>query len=236
MSIHSLSKPELIERVNYQKSKTKWYMDENMNLKRRIRDFDERLQRELAKKDAVIAQKDEVIATLKKERRNIQGTAKQERFKAKKRSKQASEVKSQLLTFQKEIQYLSKDLEWDKESSRQMHIEIIVRAIITYNKLTSAGTITFNEFAFLLAGAQKEYFSLEDLKDRYGDLGRRVKSNIVACIEAGYLKKVLKKTNMWCLTNEGRNRLNDILKHIYTEKVGIYKIVKKAALINETTQ
>lgn len=111
------------------------------------------------------------------------------------------------------------------KTTKELHVEIIIRTIVAYKKLVDGDVITFNEFAYLLTGSQRDFFSLRDLSHRYGDMGARVKLGIRLCMEAGYLNKVERK-NLWYITATGRKRFEQILEHIYNEKGNGYPVRK----------
>lgn len=176
----------------------------------------ERVRKEVGKREEIIEQLKKKLS----QKRNLTNIA---RYKSKVRLHKKNEMQKEYEDIKDQYKYISKDLAWDTNTSRQQHVEIIVRTIITYNKLISTNIINFNEFAFLLIGSQKQFFDRQDLKDRYGSMGYYIKEDIVSCVKAGYLQKVEKK-NLWYITVYGKKRLNDILKFIYEEKIGMFKL------------
>ncbi len=221
------SRKQLEADIYYQKSKTKWYMDENCEL------------RKVAKKhDAQLAKKDEVIATLQAEIAQLKGevksrwvrVTKEARYKSKLRTRAVMQERRDMREYKvgvvNEIAYLTKDLDWDKDVSRVQVVEIILRAIVTYNRLINDGTVIFTELAYLLVGSQIEAFDISDVEDKVGDLGCHRKRDFDDLIALGMFKKVYRKQK-WYITVAGKDRLNDILRYIYESKLGTYKILKK---------
>lgn len=216
-----------IEKYDYFKSKAAYYIKENSELKKEQEKFDKILQN----RNDVIKQKNIEIEELKAEKRQFSHKFSMSKQMVKKYVRDKREVVEKSRDFQNEIQYLSKDLDWGKSTSRQLHIEIILRTIITYNKLLNKGVITFNELAFLLIGAQRDAFTIGDVVDRYGKMSRTFKFDFKCLIEAGLFQKVYRK-QAWNISVKGRDIFNDILRYIYEEKVGMYQVVKKQ-LIDE---
>jgi hypothetical protein len=169
-----------------------------------------------------LKKKDEKIDELRAKLKTHQLRSKVSRFRTREKVRERSELKKKFDDFKEEVKYLSKDFEWDNTTSRLQHLEIIVRTIITYNKLTNNNIITFHEFAVLLLGSQKQYFNKKDIIDRYTNLGRFLRSDLKLFLEIGYIRKVERKP-YWYITVMGKKRLNEILKFIYEEKVGLFK-------------
>lgn len=216
-----------VEKYTYFKSKASYYTNENSELKKSAEKFDKSIE----KKDKEIAERDVEILRLKELLRKSRFNCKIYKQRARQRVKEKREVVAESKDFRNEIQYLSKDLDWDKSTSRQLHVEIILRTIITYNKLINKGVITFNELAFLLIGAQRDAFTIRDVVDRYGKMSRVFKFDFKCLVEAGLFQKVYRK-QAWNISVKGRDRFNDILRYIYEEKVGMYQLVRKQ-LIDE---
>ncbi len=221
------SRKQLQDLLDYQKSKTKWYMDENCEL------------RKLAKKqDAVLAKLDSRISELEAEIAELKGgirkrwvkVTKEARYKSKLRTRAVRKERQGMREYKEgvvnEIAYLTKDFDWDKDVSRVQIVEVILRTIVTYNRLLADGVITYNELAYLLVGSQIEAFDISDAEDKVGDLGCHRKRDFDALIESGLFKKVYRKQK-WYITVAGKDRLNEILRYIYENKIGTYKILKK---------
>ncbi len=138
-------------------------------------------------------------------------------YKAK---REATEVKQKAREAYKwlesSVSHLVKDDSWNRGTSKQVHLEIMIRAIIAYRKLESGGVVAFSELAFLVTGSQFEYFALKDVLARTGPMWF-AKRDLKSCIEAGYLKKIERKP-LYYITLDGRARLDAILAHIYREK------------------
>lgn len=216
-----------IEKYDYFKSKAAYYITENSGLKKDAEKFNKILE----KKDKEIAERDAEILRLTGLNKKVRFNCKIYKQRARQRVKEKREIVAESKDFRNEIQYLSKDLDWDKSTSRQLHVEIILRTIITYNKLINKGVITFNELAFLLIGAQRDAFTIQDAVDRYGKMSRMFKFDFKCLVEAGLFQKVYRK-QAWNISVKGRDRFNDILRYIYEEKVGMYQLVRKQ-LIDE---
>lgn len=202
-------------------------MDENCEL------------RKVAKKhDAVVAKRDERIAELEAEIATLRGevrhrwvkVTKEARYKSKLRTRAVRAERRDMREYKvgvvNEIAYLTKDLDWDKDVSRVQVVEIILRAIVTYHRLTTEGTVSFTELAYLLVASQIEAFDINDVEDKVGDLGCHRKRDFTDLIELGMFAKVYRKQK-WYITVAGRDRLNDILRYIYESKLGTYKVLKK---------
>lgn len=126
------------------------------------------------------------------------------------------EVKSEYSELESAVAHIVKDESWDSASSKQLHLEIIIRTIVSYRKLVDGGIVVFSEFAFLLTGSQFEYFSVADIVKRFGKY-TRWKRDLRLCIEAGYIKRIERK-QLFYITLDGRSRFDAILGHIYREK------------------
>lgn len=134
-------------------------------------------------------------------------------------------LKKQVGELNKSIAYFTKNHDWENDTSRAVHVEVILRAIVTYDRLIKDGMITFNELAVLLVGTQKEVFGLDDIKARFPVHGFW-KSQFFACVEAGLFKRMHRKA-LWHITQKGKQRFNDIMKYIYEAKVGTYSVFRK---------
>lgn len=142
---------------------------------------------------------------------------KKEKDMRKEKSKRVAHFKSLYKDLEASVAHIVKDESWDRGTSKQLHLEMIIRTIVSYRKLERDGILTFNEFAFLLTGSQLEYFSWKDIEQRYGDIGFRKKANMRAMMDAGYIKKIHSK-ELFYITLDGKSRFNAILGHIYREK------------------
>ncbi len=200
-------------------------MNENRDLKATI----EKLQKVIAKKEKAVEDKQEQLDGIAKVNKKYihNNRIYKQRAKRQTRKKMAAQAETREFKkgFVKSVEYLVKDFDWDKDESRQQTVEVILRTVVTYNRLINDGIITFNELAFLLLASQREFFRLEDIRDRYGYLGWGYKRDFADLVEAGLLKKMYRK-QIWHITIEGKNRLEDILRHIYENKIGVYKEVK----------
>lgn len=157
---------------------------------------------EIQKKDAIIANKSERTVQAQKTRMGRQNMLDKTRWDLKRSLKKIRELKAQIKK--------------PRKTAKELHLEIVFRTIIAYNKLTKDGILVFIEFVLLLMGSQKEFFSVEDIKTRFGYL-RYIKRDMLLCIESGYIAKVYRK-KLYYLTMNGKIRLNDILEYIYQEK------------------
>lgn len=226
------SKRELEDLLNYQKSKTKWYMDENKELKAAQK-----------KHDDVIAKRDERIVELETEVVGLKGMhkiwshrAKRARYKSRQRTKVVQAERDDMRLYKTEVvaqvSHLTKDYDWDKDVSRVQVVEVIMRTIVTYTQLLREETITFSEFAYLLVGSQMEAFRMQDVIDRVGFISKTYKKDFKMLIDEGMITKVYRKQAFY-LTPYGKDRLNDILRYIYENKIGTYRILKKVFNIGE---
>lgn len=226
MASNCATKPQLEEKLRYAKSKTKWYQDENHELKRKIKQLEGQLSAKNEKISKVIAGSDEKVAKYKGIAHEANYKASYVKRDARSVREERKELKQELNKVMKSVAFLDNDLSWDDETSKERQVEIIIRAIVAYTQLISDEVITYSEFMFLLLGSQREYFSMEDIKDRLGSLGRYHKFEFGKCYEAGYFKKVHRK-QLWYMVPVGEDRLTAILKHVYTIKIGTYKEVKR---------
>lgn len=126
------------------------------------------------------------------------------------------EAQKQINWLETAIAHIIKDDSWNKSTSKQVHLEIIVRAIMSYRKLEQEGIVAFSEFAFLIAGSQFEYFSRKEIELRTGYM-KYFNRDLKACIDAGLIIKIEKK-KLYYLTLAGKERFDAILGHIYREK------------------
>jgi hypothetical protein len=140
------------------------------------------------------------------------------------KNKARREAKERIKWLESSVSHLVKDESWNKGTSKLVHIEIIIRAIIGYKKLESDGIVAFNELAFLVTGSQFEYFSRKDVELRSGYMFYFYR-DLNACMEAGYIKKIERK-KLYYLTLDGKKRLDAILSHIYKQKGLGNKVVK----------
>lgn len=220
------SKRQLEDLLNYQKSKTKWYMDECRRLQGDIDKHD----KQLAKRDALVGQAEQEVEVVKDSKRRLVHNNKVIKYRSKQNTKRTQAIRQDVAEFKQtvvaEVAYLTKDRDWDKDVSRELVVEVILRTIIAYNRLISGGVINFNELAYLLIGYQKDAFRLTDVAERFGKLGGRNRQDFATLVEAGMIRKVYRKQAYW-LTETGRDRLNDILKYIYESKAGTYKVFEK---------
>lgn len=159
-------------------------------------------QIEIAKKDAVIAKWQAKKAATVQTTIKTQNKLDVLRNISKKKTKLINELKAQIKT--------------PPKTTKELHLEIVYRTIIAYNKLTKDGILVFEEFSLLLVGSQKEFFSAKDVRARFGYL-RFVDRDILRMIDAGYIAKVYRK-RLYYLTMNGKLRINDILEYIYKEK------------------
>ena len=226
------SKRELQDLLDYQKSKTKWYMNEVNELKAAIKKH----EGELAKRDAKVSEAMNEVELYRERNKRLVHNNKVHKYNGKQTTQQKRELKQEVEQFKSEvvseIAYLTKDRDWDKDISRPQVMEIILRTIVTYNRLIQDEIINFNELAYLIIGSQKDAFNIQDVRDRYGRLGGRCKQDFAALVEAGMISKVYRKQAYW-LTEDGRERFNDILRYIYESKVGTYRVLKKVFKLEE---
>jgi len=132
--------------------------------------------------------------------------------------------KSRIKWLESSVAHLVKDESWNKSTSKLIHLEIIIRAIIGYRKLEMDGIVAFSELAFLVTGSQFEYFSRKDVEVRTGKMFYFLR-DVKLLIEAGYLQKIESKP-LYYITLDGRKRLDAILGHIYKQKGLGNRIVK----------
>lgn len=195
------------------------------------------IKREEKLKDEVIAIKKSIPGKIKD---RVDEKTELLREKSNKRRKKVSNQEYQLRRFRENskehrtfisnmvesLKFLDRDLDWDNTTDRGAILEIIIRAIVTYGKLEKEGYLTFLEFVFLLVGSQRDFFSLDDVKDRAGNLPYQYLKGFNQLIDAGYFEKVNRK-KLYYITTAGKERMDAILKHIYTVKIGKYKEVKE---------
>ena len=168
--------------------------------------------RERIKEITVYAEKKRGLAKLRLHQQTVEN------------SKRRSEVRAERLRYKAlegQVKFIVKDESWNKGTSKALHIELIIRAIVSYQKLTDAGIVHYAELAFLLTGSQLEFFVRKDIEQRYGKMFF-FKRDIGACIEAGYIGVM--RGARYFLKFEGKERLNAILGHIYREKSNGYTI------------
>jgi len=111
-----------------------------------------------------------------------------------------------------------------KKSSKNAHLEIIMRSIICYHNLSEDGTFSFKEFAILVSGYQYEHFTLKNILER-ADRWYGIKGDIQAMIDTGFVKK--EGRMKYYLTVSGQDRLNEILDYVYNQKLIKVRIAKR---------
>lgn len=116
-------------------------------------------------------------------------------------------------------QYSSKDFDWNNTNLRRQHVEIMLRTIVTFNNLYKTGVTSYNEVIFLFVGSQREFFNMDDIVGVAGNLGGVWKKDFKACEDAGYFKRMHRKS-IWNITYQGRERFESILKYIYNKRLG----------------
>lgn len=104
-------------------------------------------------------------------------------------------------------------LKYEQPGRRHRKLQIILKSIIAYETLKSGGYITFNEFSFLLIGAQKRVFSLDDVKKKYPDIKYGWLGDLKACVEIGFFR-VVRGKDVFSITTAGDERLTAILENI----------------------
>lgn len=216
------NRQQLEEDYRNVKIKLKSYMTQNIRLRVGYKIYDKRLE----KKDLKIAKLYNDMAKLKLAVERRRRGEKQARYIAKKRMGTVIEARRGTAQVVKKIAYLTKDLDWNKDISRVQVVEIILRTIVTYDRLIADGTITFNELAYLIVGSQIEVFDISDAEDKLGDLGRYKKRDFEKLVDAGMFKKVYRKRK-WYISVDGKERLNEILTYIYENKLGTYRVLRK---------
>lgn len=214
------------------REKIKTYWDRGQKLKEEI----VRLHKEIAKRDAKVVRAKATAERWREKNRRLVHNNKVSKYKRRQTAKDMREVRQDAKNWQNtvysELQYLTKAPDWDSDVNRAQVVEIILRTIVTYHKLILDGTITYAELVYLLVGTQMEAFRLRDVVDRYSHLPRFHKVQFRMLLEEGLLKKVYRR-QAYHITVAGRDRLNDILRYIYENKVGTYRILKKFFEINE---
>jgi len=130
-------------------------------------------------------------------------------------------LQKELTILKKQYAHLNPDPEYHRRTTLATQLELICRTIVAYGKLVKDGIVNYHEFIFLIFGSQVEFFTMEDLKERYKDsLRHRYHVDLKDCVNAGYFEK-LHRQKQYYLTQRGKDRINDILTHIYSEpKVG----------------
>lgn len=222
MPSHNINKVKLRERLAYHKSKTKWYMQENVECKRKQKQAEKKLATAYRKMARLEKANTEKIRKLR-ERANL---ASREtaiwKYQSRVNRLDKGKAKQELKNMIRELSFLGNEFNWDDAKQ----VEIVLRSIVAYTQLVGDGIVTYDEFIFLMVGSQRESFSMQDLRDRLGDLGRFTNFNFNKCVRAGYFKKIMRK-QLWHITVDGQNRFEDIIKHIYTVKIGTAKEVKR---------
>lgn len=142
--------------------------------------------------------------------------------RAKKDAAKRSTLKKELNAYD----HLVAEFNWDKDINRAKIVEVILRSVVTYNRLLNEDIIDFNEFSFLLVGCQMEAFDINDVENKVGKLNCHRKSDFLKFVEIGLFKKVYRKKK-WHITVLGRDRFNEILRYIYENKIGTYRLRKK---------
>lgn len=214
------------EKYEYFKSKASYYTHENKELKEVIKNHSSQLEK---KDEKILEAQDETkkikakLSELSLKHRTISHQKKQIGKNKHEKIIEINQFKRDVLG---KISYLVKAPNWDTDTDRRKTVEVILRAIVTYNRLITGKIITFNEIAFLLVANQKDAFNLKDVYARFGKMNYYHKREFAEFVEAGLFKKMYKK-NKWYITVEGNERLEDILRYIYENKVGVYNEIKK---------
>jgi len=158
--------------------------------------------------------------TIKKQGIRIGNSIRRER-KALKEKKIAIKAREEL---ERAVGYMVKD---NPSSNQALHLEIVIRTIIAYQKLIMDGLLAYSEFIILLTAAQLEFFTVEDVINRFGEV-RYIKRDFKSVLDAGFITKVPRK-NLFNITIPGKDRLNSILTFMYEQKGTGYAIHKKKA-------
>jgi len=145
-------------------------------------------------------------------------------YRGKKNREKMFEARGQLIKMKNNLAFWGKSMSWDDSVNKEKQLEIIIRAIVAYNQLVNDGYITYEEFMFLLIGSQTELFKIQDIESRCKM--RAMKSKFNKCVEAGYFQRDGIKAK-YHITIAGKNRLESIMKHIYTIKIGTQKSIAK---------
>src|SRR5580698_323665 len=126
-----------------------------------------------------------------------------------KRARKRGKTKYVIVNYEK----WEKSFGLDKIIPPSTYMEIIQKAIWSYDLLVTKGIVTMNELGFLIVATRKEVFTLIDLKDAFAPFGRRWRSDFNKCVEAGYFTTEFKKKN-YHLTYIGKKRFEDIVNYI----------------------
>ena len=157
-------------------------------------------------------------------------------YKLRQQRKQNKAVAARAREFEKRVErqteYLVKDLGMGKDFNENQVRELILRAVVTYEGLVRSQVVSFDEVMYLLVGSQVSAFDLDDVKSRAPHLSGRYKVRFGELVEAGLIAKVYRKPKYY-LTGLGKQRLNDILKYIYENKIGTYKLLSRVFKIEE---
>ncbi len=149
-----------------------------------------------------------------------------QRQQAKKNKAVAASARETKKRAVREVEYLAKDRDIGNDMNQTQLMEIIFRTVLTYNDLTREKIITFDEFVFLLVGYQIQAFDKDDIRARAKHLSGKKWVIFGELLEAGLFARMYRKEKYY-LTVAGKQRLNDILKYIYENKVGTYKLLRR---------
>ncbi len=154
------------------------------------------------------------------------------RQKAKKNKSVAASAREVKKRAVREVEYLAKDRDIGNDMNQQQLMEIIFRTVLTYQGLIRGQIISFDEFVLLLVGYQLQAFDKEDVRSKSPHLSGKFWAVFRDLREAGLFARMYRKEKYY-LTALGRQRLNDILKYIYENKVGTYKLLRRLFELEE---
>ena len=114
--------------------------------------------------------------------------------------------------------FFKTSLSWNNSNSAQKNAELMLRAIMMYDNLKAEKKITYEEIVYLCTGRLMETFNKEHIENRFGSkVATRFNRSVSVLMNVGFIAK-LDRQNQYYITQAGKNRIEAILKAIYTAK------------------
>ncbi|MCW3111388.1 MAG: hypothetical protein JWQ09_5894 [Segetibacter sp.] len=124
-------------------------------------------------------------------------------------------IERQLAYMTKNHRFFTKTFNWKMKCFNAGNYgEVMIRAIIAYEQLREQEIVTKMEMVILITGLHLETFRRSDVEYRFGVDNAIGWDKVVAyMVKAKYIKKVM-RLNLYHLTDDGRTRIETILKTI----------------------